>query len=202
MTGNQRKLVFYGAISVDGYLARKNHSLDWLLGTEGEEDMGYPVFYATIDSILMGKKTYDQILLQVPGEFPYKEKKCYVFSRSTSGSTDCVDFINEDIVAFTKFLKRQPGKRIWMMGGGEVLYPLIQEKLVDEFILQIAPSIIGHGIPLFIPGDQENKLKLIDVRHYKQLVELHYVLKEPVGRVCVRQKMLINETRTWRNTND
>ncbi|WP_134161170.1 dihydrofolate reductase family protein [Alicyclobacillus sacchari] len=58
-----------------------------------------------------------------------------------------------------------------------VLYPLLQEKLVDEFIIQIAPSIIGHGIPLFIPGEQENQLRLLDVKQYKQMAELHYELK-------------------------
>ncbi|GMA60407.1 dihydrofolate reductase family protein [Alicyclobacillus fastidiosus] len=175
--GDKTKLVFYGAISVDGYIARENHSLDWLLGTEGEEDIGYSDFYATVDIILMGKKTYDEILIHMPDEFPYKGKECYVFSRSTTGTTDYVEFINEDIIRFTKSLKEHTGKRIWIVGGGEVLYPLLQEKLVDEFIIQIAPSIIGRGIPLFLPGDQENQLRLIDVKQYKQMAELHYELK-------------------------
>jgi dihydrofolate reductase len=174
---NQRKLIFYGAISVDGYLARENHSLDWLIGTDGEEDVGYSDFYETVDTILMGRKTYEQILLLSPQEFMYKGKQCYVFSRSLTGSNDFVDFINDDIVGFTKSLKDQEGKRIWIVGGGEVLYPLLQAKLVDEFIIQIAPSIIGRGIPLFMPGDQENKLTLVDVRRYKQFAEMHYETK-------------------------
>ncbi|TYR81244.1 dihydrofolate reductase [Priestia megaterium] len=172
--GNQRKLVFYGAISVDGYIARENHSLDWLIGTEGEEDTGYSDFYETVDTILMGRNTYDQISILSPQEFPYKDKQCYVFSRKMTGSNEFVKFINEDIVGFTQSLKEQEGKRIWIVGGGEVLHPLLQGKLVDEFIIQIAPSIIGRGIPLFMPGDQENKLTLVDVRRYKQFAELHY----------------------------
>lgn len=174
---NQRKVIFYGAISVDGYIARENHALDWLMGNEGEEDTGYSDFYETVDTILMGRTTYEQLLILSPEEFPYKGKLCYVFSRTLSGSNEFVNFINKDIVNFTKSLKEQEGKRIWIVGGGEVLYPLLQEKLVDEFIIQIAPSIIGRGIPLFLPGEQENKLTLVDVRRYKQFAELHYETK-------------------------
>lgn len=177
MSDIKTRLVFYGAVSVDGYIARNNHSLDWLLGIEGEDEIGYEDFYATIDTILMGRKTYDQISKDVPNEFPYKGKQCYVFSRTLSGSNELVDFINEDVVEFTKSLKKHPEKRIWVVGGGEVLYPLLQKKLVDEFIIQIAPSIIGRGIPLFIPGEQENQLQLLNVKRNKQLAELHYKLK-------------------------
>ncbi|SDN04775.1 dihydrofolate reductase family protein [Bacillus sp. OK048] len=169
------KLVFYGAISLDGYLARENHSLDWLDRTEGEEEMGYQDFYNGVDTILMGRSTYDQIAILSPDKFPYEGKDCYVFSRTLKGSTEYVKFINEDIVGFTQSLKEQEGKRIWIVGGGEVLQPLLQAKLVDEFIIQIAPFIIGRGIPMFVPGEQENELTLVDVRRYKQFAELHYV---------------------------
>lgn len=177
MTLSESKLVFYGAISFDGYLARENHSLDWLFGTEGEEEIGYLDFYNTIDTILMGRKTYEQIRVQVGDDFPYKAKKCYVFSRSEAKSDEFVDFVNDDIVSFTKSLKEVEGQRIWIVGGGEVLFPLLQAKLVDEFIVQIAPSIIGRGIPLFVPGEQENQLRLVNVRRVKQFAELHYVLR-------------------------
>ncbi|MDQ0974566.1 dihydrofolate reductase [Neobacillus niacini] len=171
----QSKLVFYGAISLDGYLARENHSLDWLFGTEGEEETGYQEFYDSVDTILMGRSTYDQIAILSPEKFPYEGKPCYVFSRTMTGQDKHVTFINEDISGFTQSLKEQEGKRIWVVGGGEVLKPLL--KLVDEFIIQIAPTIIGKGIPLFVPGDQENKLTLVDVRSFKQFAELHYEAK-------------------------
>lgn len=92
-----------------------------------------------------------------------------------TGSNEHVTFINEDIAGFTQSLKEQEGKRIWVVGGGEVLKPLL--KLVDEFIIQIAPTIIGQGIPLFVPGNQESKLTLVDVRSFKQFAELHYKTK-------------------------
>lgn len=169
------KLAFYGAISLDGYLARENHSLDWLFGTEGEADTGYQEFYDGVDTILMGRSTYDQIAILSPEKFPYEGKTCYVFSRTMTGSNEHVTFINEDIAGFTQSLKEQEGNRIWIVGGGKVLQHLL--KLVDEFIIQIAPTIIGRGIPLFVPGDQENKLTLVDVRSFKQFAELHYEAK-------------------------
>lgn len=169
------KLVFYGAISLDGYLARENHSLDWLFGTEGEEESGYQDFYDSIDTILMGRSTYDQIAILSPEKFPYEGKPCYVFSRTMMGQDEHVTFINEDIAGFTQSLKEQEGKRIWVVGGGEVLQHLLS--LVDEFIIQIAPTIIGKGIPLFVPGDQENKLTLVDVRRFGQFAELQYEAK-------------------------
>ncbi|SDQ56769.1 dihydrofolate reductase family protein [Virgibacillus salinus] len=178
MNDSKTKLVFYGAISIDGYLARDDHSLDWLLGTEGEEEIGYPDFFSTIDIVIMGRKTYDQIMLNLPDDgFPYKGRECYVFSRLLTGSDNNVQYINDDIVNFTNSLKEKRGKRIWIVGGGEVLYPLLQERLVDEFYIQIAPTIMGRGIPLFLPNEKENELKLINVKHCKQFAELHYELK-------------------------
>ncbi|MCL6443457.1 MAG: dihydrofolate reductase family protein [Alicyclobacillus sp.] len=173
----RRKLVFYGAVSLDGYLARKDGALDWLFATEGEEDMGYADFYATVDTVLMGRKTYDQILINSPDRFPYKGKECCVFSRTLTGTTSAVQFVNDDIVEFTRWLKSREGKSIWMVGGGEALHPLIRAQLVDEFIIQIAPSIIGRGIPLFLPGDVNFRLLLVDVKRYKQFAELHYVTR-------------------------
>jgi dihydrofolate reductase len=171
-------VVFYGAISLDGYLARENHNLDWLFGTDGEAETGYQEFYESVDIILMGRSTYDQIGILSPDKFPYEGKPCYVFSRKLTCSTEHVTFINEDIAGFTQSLKEQAaGKRIWVVGGGEVLQHMLKAKLVDEFIIQIAPVVIGRGIPLFVPGDQESELTLVDVRRYKQFAQLHYQLK-------------------------
>lgn len=126
---NQSKLVFYGAISLDGYLARENHELDWLFGTEGEEETGYQEFYESVDIILMGRNTYDQISILSPDKFPYEGKPCYVFSRTLTGSIEHVTFINEDIVGFTQSLKEQEGKRIWIVGGEMCCSTFFRQKL-------------------------------------------------------------------------
>lgn len=174
---NQRKLVLFIAQSLDGYIATKEDSLDWLFEVEGEGDNGYSNFLATIDTVLMGKRTYDWLMAAVKDDFPYKDQRCYVFSRKASENTEFVTFINEDIVEFTSKLKREKGKNMWMVGGGELLHSFLKEKLVDELYLTIAPTILGEGIPLFKEGDYQLDLSLKGTRTFNQFVELHYIVK-------------------------
>lgn len=174
---NQRKIVLFIAQSLDGYIATKEDSLDWLFKVEGEGDNGYSEFFETIDTILIGKRTYDWIMKYEKGQFPYKDKDCYVFSRSLLEDTNDVKFVNQDVVNFTKNLKKEEGKNIWIVGGGDLLHTFLKEKLVDELILTIAPTIIGKGIPLFKSGDYQLDLSLKGTRTFNQFVELHYVVK-------------------------
>ncbi|MBU9722751.1 MULTISPECIES: dihydrofolate reductase family protein [Bacillaceae] len=173
-----RKLVLFIATSLDGYIATKDESLDWLFKVDGEGDNGYSEFYETVDTILMGRKTYDWIIQQGIGEFPYKDKECYVFSRSPIEDNENVSFINENITSFTQELIKQGGKNIWIVGGGELLHSFLKEKMVDEMIVTIAPTIIGNGIPLFKEGKLKLDLKLKGTRTYNQFVELHYEVKK------------------------
>ncbi|OIJ21678.1 hypothetical protein BKP45_02860 [Anaerobacillus alkalidiazotrophicus] len=170
----KRSLVLFIATSLDGYIATKNESLDWLFNVEGEGDNGYSEFYDTVDTILMGKKTYDWIMKHKASEFPYKNKGCYVFTRSIMDDTEDVRFINEDIVSFTNKIKNKEGKNIWIVGGGDLLQSFVKEKLVDEIILTVAPTVLGNGIPLFKQGDYQLELSLEGTRSFNQFVELHY----------------------------
>ncbi|MEC5425635.1 dihydrofolate reductase family protein [Virgibacillus sp. C22-A2] len=172
-----RKLVLFIATSLDGYIATKDESLDWLFNSEGEGDNGYSEFYDTVDTVLIGKKTYDWIIKHETGDFPYKNKECYVFTRSSIKDNEDVSFINEDIASFTDQLKNQEGKNIWIVGGGELLQSFVEEKLVDEIILTVAPTVIGKGIPLFREGDYQLDLSLKGTRKFNQFVELHYTVK-------------------------
>lgn len=173
-----RHLVLFIATSLDGYIATKEESLEWLFNVEGEGDNGYSEFYETVDTIIMGKKTYDWIMKQELGEFPYPNKECFVFSRSSIVDTENVKFVQGDIVSFTNNLKEQKGKNIWIVGGGELLYYFLKEKLVDELIITVAPTIIGKGIPLFKEGAYELELFLKGTRNFNQFVELHYEVKK------------------------
>lgn len=175
---NNRKLVLFIATSLDGYIATKDESLEWLFNVEGEGDNGYSEFFDTVDTILIGKKTYDWVMKYENGNFPYKDKECYVFTRTNIEDNDHVKFINGDIVNFTNNLKNKEGKNIWIVGGGELLHHFIKEKLVDEFFITVAPTIIGNGIPLFKEGDYNLELTLLGTRQFNQFVELHYVLKK------------------------
>lgn len=173
----QRKVILYIAASLDGYIATEDESLDWLFTVEGEGDNGYHEFYNTVDTILMGRRTYDWIVKMEKGNFPYKNKDCYVFSRTHTGKNEKVEFVNDDIVAFTKSLKESGGKDIWLVGGGSLLHTFMEEKLVDEFIITIAPTLIGSGIPLFPKSDLKHMLQLKNVRRFNQFVQIHYVKK-------------------------
>ena len=175
----ERKLILYIASSLDGYIATENHNLDWLLTTEGEGDNGYSGFYDTVDTILMGRITYDWIMDYEQGNFPYKGKECYVFSRTKKEDNEYVKFIDDDIVLFTNNLKNKGGKRIWLVGGGNLLDTFIKEKAVDEIIINIAPVLLGKGIPLFKDQSFQTQLSLENVRRYNQFIELHYeVIKD------------------------
>ncbi|MGG0718175.1 dihydrofolate reductase family protein [Robertmurraya massiliosenegalensis] len=174
----KRNVVLFIATSLDGYIATKDDSLEWLFKVEGEGDNGYSQFYETIDTVIMGKRTYDWVMEQGIKEFPYKDKKCYVFTRSQINDTEDVAFVNGDVTQFINEIKEQKGKNIWIVGGGELLHDFIKEKLIDEFFITVAPTIIGEGIPLFKGGDYQLELTLIGTRNFNQFVELHYQLKK------------------------
>lgn len=174
---NNRKLVLFIATSLDGYIATEDDSLEWLFKIEGEGDNGYSEFFSTVDTILIGRRTYDWIIDKEKGEFPYKNKKCYVFSKSEKGNNENVEFINQDVVEFTNKIKTLDGGNIWLVGGGNLLKSFIKERLVDEFIITVSPILIGSGIPLFNKNDFELELKLKDVKRFNQFVQLHYEVK-------------------------
>ena len=117
-----KKVILYIAASIDGYIARTDGNVDWLHDpdyiVEGD-DMGYGAFYASIDTTLMGNATYQEVLgFDVP--FPYPDKKNYAFSRSEKENDENVEYVSGDIVAFMNQLKTQPGKDIWLIGGGKI----------------------------------------------------------------------------------
>jgi dihydrofolate reductase len=172
-----RNVVLFIASSLDGYIATKDESLEWLFAVEGEGDNGFSEFYDTVDTVLMGKKSYDWVMKQEIEEFPYKNKECYVFTRSSYQDTEDVKFVNDDINYFVNKLKNKGGTNIWVVGGGELLNSFIQEDLVDEFIITIAPTILGNGIPLFKEGNHQLDLSLKETKKFNQFIELHYEVK-------------------------
>lgn len=175
---NKRNLVLFIAASLDGYIATEDDSLDWLFKIDGEGDNGYSEFYDTIDTILMGKRTYDWIVEKVEGDFPYKNKQCYVFSTSESGKNENVEFVNQDILEFTNAIKNLDGGNIWLVGGGNLIHSFVKARVIDEMIITIAPTLLGRGIPLFKRNDFEMELTLKSMRRFNQFVELRYEVKK------------------------
>jgi dihydrofolate reductase len=158
-----RKIVLYIAASTDGYIARPDGNTDWLHDKKyiiPDEDFGYTAFMQTIDTTLMGNSTYKEVLnFDMP--FPYPDKKNYVFSRSAQQDTEHVSFVKENAVDFIENLKEQPGKDIWLIGGGQLNAVVMNAGLLDEIILTYIPIILGKGVPIFSEEANEHKLKLI-----------------------------------------
>lgn len=171
-----RKVVLFIAMSLDGYIAREDGGLDWLYAVEGEGSNGFDEFYQTIDTILMGRKTYHH-LLSLVSEYPHADRKTFVFSRSTNEQDPHVEYVSEEIPSFVRQLKQQEGSNIWLVGGSGLVDPFLKAKCVDEIILTIAPVILGNGIPLFQPNHPEKKLELKDTKVYGQFVQMHYVVR-------------------------
>ncbi|MEI5906920.1 dihydrofolate reductase family protein [Bacillus spongiae] len=171
-----REVILFIATSLDGFIAKEGDDLKWLDETEAEGDVGYQDMYQSIDTTIMGKRTYEYVM-QHADSFPYPDKKNYVFSTSMKGSNEHVQFINEDVVEFTKRLKEEEGAKIWMVGGGKILDAFIKEDLIDEFIITVTPHILGSGISLFNKDNPQIDLTLVETKRYGQFVNLHYKRK-------------------------
>ena len=176
-----RKIKLYIASSLDCFIADENGSIDWLFS---DADYGYADFYNSIDTILVGRKTYEQFLTFE--EYPYKGKKVYVFTHNNAReqkkkkTTSDVEYVDKDIPEFVRRLLQQPfsnGGDIWLLGGGEILSLFLNADLVDEIILSVHPIILGKGIPLFNNIEKSVKLRLLESIPFESgLVQLRYCI--------------------------
>lgn len=167
-----RPVVLYLAISLDGHIARRDGSVDWL-PTGGSEDFGYVQFLSSVDTVIMGRRTYEQMLTF--GPFPFDGKRCYVFSRRRQGRDENVEFVDREIGPFMAELRSTPGGRIWLMGGASLAQAFFRAGEVDEAVITIVPRLLGDGIPLFGAGAPDNELELRESRTFEQgLVQMRY----------------------------
>ena len=174
---SNRKIIVYIATSADGYIARTDGSVDWLERPRTAGDYGMKEFFKSIDTILFGRKTFDQSL-----KFDRKsvdrnlaKTRNYVFTHKPPRSKLNVTFVNEPIKDFTSRLRAMPGKDIWMMGGGSIIGSFLDAGELDEFIIHVIPTFIGEGIPLIAPRHRSVELSLLSTHAYKDgVVRLHY----------------------------
>lgn len=181
MIALSRKIKVFIAASLDGYIATLEDRLDWLFRTEGEGDNGYQEFLSTVDTVVMGRRTYNWIRQETGDDFPYREQQCYVFSRHPHSPDERVTFIQEPASDFAKHLRQQTGKDIWLVGGGLLLHEFASLQLVDEWFITVTPTLLGDGIPLFHKVPFETRLHLLGMRRFNQFVELHYATLPPDG---------------------
>ncbi|MGO3116095.1 dihydrofolate reductase family protein [Enterococcus pseudoavium] len=165
------RAVFYGAISLDGFLADKEDRLEWLYQQEGGELVPYEAFYQTIDYTMMGRRTYEIVKRDQELTVIYPEKENYVFSHSVLEVDSNLQVVNEDPVEFIKNLPAD--KTVWVVGGGALLQPVIEAGLIEEWWIQIVPLLLGEGIPLFLPQTNQQKFQLLETEQFGQFAQLH-----------------------------
>ena len=170
-----RKSILYIAISLDGYIAGPDEDLSFLDVVQQEnEDYGYGDFIQTVDTVIMGRKTYDWIMAHVP-EFVHADKTTFIISRTERQSTENTRFHTGDLSDLVRRLKTESGKNIFIEGGAEVVKTLLLDDLIDEYVISIIPVLVGGGTKLFEDGRPQQTLKLISTKQFDSgLVQLHY----------------------------
>lgn len=179
MSEQKRKVVLYIAASLDGYIATKDDSLDWLFQVEGQKEANEVIeaFDQTIDTLIMGRRTFDWVMDEMDGKNPYPHKTTYVYTHQSRESSEKILYTQMKPAELVDMLRKEEGKDIWLMGGGGVILDFLEADLVDEIILTMAPVLLGRGIPLFKEGDYASKWKLKNTRQFGQFAELRWERK-------------------------
>ncbi|MBD0295152.1 MAG: dihydrofolate reductase [Flavisolibacter sp.] len=167
-----RKVILNLAVSLDGFIEGPNGEFDWCFA---DQDYGMKEFYKRVDSIFMGRKSYE--LVSKMGENAYPGKKVYVFSRTLKKTANAEEIIAEDFENKVQRIKSSPGKDIWLFGGASLISSFVNSKLVDELMLSVHPILLGRGKPLFAEINDRTSVKFIQAKTYSSgLVQLFYSL--------------------------
>ena len=161
----------YIAASLDGYIARTDGGLDWLSAFEQSgEDYGYKAFFASVDALVVGRKTYDIVLGFE--KWPYEDKRCIVVTHAPPAARHGEAFHSGSIEALLDRLSQEGVQRIYV-DGGALIRSFLAADLIDDVTLSVIPILLGTGIPLF--GGAERRMKLVSCRSFPSgLVQLCY----------------------------
>ncbi len=177
-----RKLALFIATSLDGYIAKPNDDLSFLKLVEKEgEDYGYAAFTANIDTIILGRKTYDYVLKEIgAAHYDNGQRDVYVITRTEKPSAGRTSFYTGALTELLGRLKAEPGKNIYCDGGAEVINELLQHDLIDELTISVIPVLLGSGTRLFKDGRPEQQLQLVSAKSFDTgLTQLHYKRMRP-----------------------
>jgi dihydrofolate reductase len=169
-----RTVTYGGAVSLDGFLAGRDGSIDWLHFSKGVQDV-MAKYWKGVDTVLMGRKTYEFAAssgraASTGKKWTNKTRKeptvrTFVFSRTLPSIDEPgVELVKGDAVEFVRGLKCRPGKEICLLGGGELAQSLLAADLVDRIGLNVHPILLGSGIPTFRDPGRRVKLMLADWR--------------------------------------
>lgn len=172
-----RKVILYIATSLDGFIADPAGKIDWLeTNTSDEEaDTSYEDFYEMIDTVILGRTTYDQVVNELaPDNYPYENATSYVLTSRPTENQEKLIFTQEDVVTLVADLKEKTGKDIWIVGGSSVVMPLVKANLIDEYQLSTLPILLGKGIKLFTEFDSRVPLETVSSRLKNGIVTTTY----------------------------
>ncbi|MEP7087854.1 MAG: dihydrofolate reductase family protein [Gemmatimonadota bacterium] len=168
----RRSIIIQIATSPDMFIARPDGDFEWLNSFPGTVDYGMKSFYATIDTVLYGRKTYDAALAYnekhgIEGGVVDPKLDNYVFSRLPAARTATgVTFLSAPVKEFAARMRSAPGKHIWMMGGGELIASFLDAGEIDASDVHVFPIFIGEGIPLVAPRHRSLLRRTRSVKKY------------------------------------
>lgn len=163
--------VYFVAASLDGYIADENGGVDWLPEPALELDYGHDEFLASVDGLLLGRRTYEQVLGF--GEWPWPGRRVFVWTRrEIENPPEGVSAVAGRPADVAAGLAAEGLERVWLVGGAELAEALRREGLVDEWIVTLIPRTLGGGIPLF--GGPEEDLEITRTETFPgSILQLH-----------------------------
>ncbi|UMY64978.1 MULTISPECIES: dihydrofolate reductase family protein [unclassified Flavobacterium] len=176
-----RNITLFIACSLDGYIAKPNDDLRFLKLVEKQgEDYGYADFIESIDTILVGRRTYDYVCKEIgPSHYDNGKRDVYVITRTEREQTERTFFYTGNIAELAGQLKRGKGKNIYCDGGAELVNELLHHDLIDELTISVIPILLGQGTKLFKDGRPEKLLQFREVKAFDSgLVQLYYTRKK------------------------
>lgn len=160
-----RTVTYGAAASLDGFIARQDHSVDWLQWSDDVSAITSR-YWSSVDTVVMGRKTYEVMVRG--GMKSYPGVRNYVFSRTLKTRPDPkVELVSDDAAHVVQALKKESGKGICVMGGGELAHALFEADLIDEVGVNIHPVLLGSGIPLFLPSPRQVDLEMVECKPLK-----------------------------------
>ena len=171
----RRNVIVNIATSADGYIARPDGELEWLTSRPKPKGFyGMGAFMNSIDTKLIGRKTYE-VSVRMGARFD-SNTRTIVFSHAPPADALLgVEFVSDAIAPFVSRLREDPGKDIWLMGGGELIASFLDAHAIDEIIVSVVPVLIGDGIPLVARRHRHVPLDLHSVERFDDgVVQLRY----------------------------
>jgi dihydrofolate reductase len=178
------KVSIFIATSLDGFIARRDGSLDWLPGSGDEEgngeveEHGWTAFWDSVDCLVLGRKSFEKVLELAPGVWPYEGTRVIVLSSTRmvvpEELADRIELSNADPAALVEKLETEGHERIYV-DGGMTIQSFLRQGLLTDMTITIIPVLIGEGIPLFGSLDGDIRLKQVKTESYASgLVQLLY----------------------------